>query len=339
MRTETIPAAASPQPGSRAPRGLGALAGLLACGAALGVAELVAGVVGAQASPLVAVGGSAIDATPEWLKEFAIRTFGERDKLVLLAGIAAVLAGFAAAVGLLAGAVALTVLIRAVLPGTAPTRKVSPSAAPSREPRARAPFSGPAPGSDLSTAGVGVDRRQFLVTGVVAAGGPVGAGRVLGGRSDVGASRAGVAIPRPASAAGALAEEAAIDVPGLSSFFTPSKDFYRVDTALVVPRVAAEDWRLRVHGRVERELTLDFTQLLARPLIERDITLSCVSNEVGGRYVGTARWVGVPLRDLLKRPGCGREPTSSFPDRPTGSPSGSPPRPCSTDATPCWPWP
>ena len=102
MRTDTVPAAASPRPGSRAPRGLGAVAGLLACGAALGVAELAAGVVGAQASPLVAVGGSAIDATPEWLKEFAIRTFGERDKLVLLAGIAAVLAGFAAAVGLLA---------------------------------------------------------------------------------------------------------------------------------------------------------------------------------------------------------------------------------------------
>jgi hypothetical protein len=84
MRTETVPAAASPRPGSRAPRGLGALAGLLACGAALGVAELAAGVVGAQTSPLVAVGGSAIDATPEWLKDFAVRTFGERDKLVLL---------------------------------------------------------------------------------------------------------------------------------------------------------------------------------------------------------------------------------------------------------------
>jgi hypothetical protein len=84
MRTETVPAAASPRPGSRAPRGLGALAGLLACGTALGVAELAAGIAGAQTSPLVAVGGSAIDATPEWLKDFAVRTFGERDKLVLL---------------------------------------------------------------------------------------------------------------------------------------------------------------------------------------------------------------------------------------------------------------
>ncbi|HEX7148381.1 MAG TPA: molybdopterin-binding oxidoreductase, partial [Actinomycetota bacterium] len=102
MRIETTPTASGPRPGSRGRRGSGALAGLLACGAALGVAELLAGVVGGQASPLVAVGGAAIDATPEWLKELAIRTFGERDKLVLLAGMAVVLAGFAVAVGLLA---------------------------------------------------------------------------------------------------------------------------------------------------------------------------------------------------------------------------------------------
>jgi hypothetical protein len=102
MRTETTATASGPRPGSRGQRGIGALAGLLACGAALGVAELLAGVVGGQASPLVAVGGAAIDATPEWLKELAIRTFGARDKLVLLAGMTVVLAGLAVAVGLLA---------------------------------------------------------------------------------------------------------------------------------------------------------------------------------------------------------------------------------------------
>ena len=338
MRTETVPAATSPRPGSRAPRGLGALAGLLACGAALGVAELAAGVVGPEASPLVAVGGAAIDATPEWLKELAIRAFGERDKLVLLAGIAAVLAGFAVAVGLLAtrrprlglagvavfGAVGAAAALSR--PGAAPIDAL-PSLAGALAGAAalmaliRPLLSDPVPGLDprwgsvtdlggersgLSTAGVGVDRRRFLVTGALVAGGAVVAGvggRALGGRSDVSASRAAVSIPAPASAAKPLAEGAAIDLPGLSSFYTPNRDFYRVDTALVVPRIAAEDWRLRVHGRVERELALDFSQLLARPLIERDITLSCVSNEVGGRYVGTARWVGVPLRDLLEEAG------------------------------------
>ena len=162
-----------------------------------------------------------------------------------------------------------------------------------------------------------------------------GAGAAVGRRRLPGRGR----HPGPASAAGPLAEGAAIELPGLSSFYTPNRDFYRVDTALVVPRIAAEDWRLRVHGRVERELALDFGQLLARPLIERDITLSCVSNEVGGRYVGTARWVGVPLADLLGRPGCEPGPTSSCPGRPTGSPSAPRPPPCSTAATPCWPWP
>jgi DMSO/TMAO reductase YedYZ molybdopterin-dependent catalytic subunit len=148
-----------------------------------------------------------------------------------------------------------------------------------------------------------VDRRRFLVTAAAVAGGAVVAGaggRALGRRSDVGASRAAVRIPGPASGAGALTQGAALDLPGLSSFYTPNREFYRVDTALVVPRITAEDWRLRVHGRVDRELELDFGQLLARPLIERDITLSCVSNEVGGRYVGTARWVGVPLAELLQ---------------------------------------
>ena len=102
MRTEPVPTATSSRPGGPGRGGWGALAGLLGCGAALGAAELLAGLVGGQASPLVAVGGAAVDATPEWLKELAIRTFGERDKLVLLSGIAVVLAALAAAVGLLA---------------------------------------------------------------------------------------------------------------------------------------------------------------------------------------------------------------------------------------------
>ena len=322
MRTETIPAAPGPRPGSRGRRGRGArrgaLAGLLACGAALGAAELLAGVVGGQSSPLVAVGGAAIDATPEWLKEFAIRTFGERDKLALLAGIAAVLAGFAVAVGLLAvrrprlglagvallgaaGAAAALTRPGAGLLDALPSLAGAVAGSAALLALVRAPAEAEAPPT-----GAGVDRRRFLLTGALVAGGAVAAGaggRVLGRRSDVTASRAAVAIPAPASAAGALAEGAAVELPGLSSFYTPNRDFYRVDTALVVPRIAAGDWRLRVHGRVRRELELDFRQLLARPLMERDITLSCVSNEVGGGYVGTARWTGVPLADLLREAG------------------------------------
>jgi DMSO/TMAO reductase YedYZ molybdopterin-dependent catalytic subunit len=149
------------------------------------------------------------------------------------------------------------------------------------------------------------DRRRFLLTGAAGAVAAIlagGIGAVLARRSRAEASRADVRIPPPVDAASSVP---GVDrsVPGLSPFFTPNEEFYRVDTALLVPGLEAEDWRLRVHGMVERELTLGYRELLARPLIERDITLACVSNPVGGPYVGNARWIGVPLRDLLEELG------------------------------------
>ncbi|HYN95339.1 MAG TPA: molybdopterin-dependent oxidoreductase, partial [Pilimelia sp.] len=87
---------------------------------------------------------------------------------------------------------------------------------------------------------------------------------------------------------------------------TANADFYRVDTALTVPRIDAASWRLRITGMVDRPLELSFAELLARPLMERDITLNCVSNEVGGPYIGTARWLGAPLAPLLRAAGVRR---------------------------------
>ena len=71
------------------------------------------------------------------------------------------------------------------------------------------------------------------------------------------------------------------------------------------------DWRLRVHGMVDREVELDFAAAAgAADLVERDVTLTCVSNEVGGDLVGNARWLGVPLADLLDEAGvAARTPT------------------------------
>lgn len=113
------------------------------------------------------------------------------------------------------------------------------------------------------------------------------------------------ALPVPAGAD--------LRVPGLSPFLTPDRDFYRVDTALVVPRVNADTWRLRIHGEgVARPLDLDLRELLDRPLVEHDITLTCVSNEVGGPYAGNARWLGVRLADLLREAGV-RPPSQGGP--------------------------
>jgi DMSO/TMAO reductase YedYZ molybdopterin-dependent catalytic subunit len=94
-----------------------------------------------------------------------------------------------------------------------------------------------------------------------------------------------------------------LKVDGLSPFMTSNKEFYRVDTALIVPQLSTTDWQLKIHGMVNQPMEIDFPTLLQRNLIERDITLTCVSNEVGGQYVGTARWLGARLADLLDEAG------------------------------------
>ncbi len=94
-----------------------------------------------------------------------------------------------------------------------------------------------------------------------------------------------------------------VDVGGMPPFITPNAEFYRIDTALQVPAVPVDDYRLRVTGMVDRPLEFSFEQIQAMTLVESDITLTCVSNEVGGRLVGNARWLGVPLADVLSQAG------------------------------------
>ncbi|MBY8886733.1 molybdopterin-dependent oxidoreductase [Streptomyces sp. PTM05] len=155
----------------------------------------------------------------------------------------------------------------------------------------------------------GFDRRGFLLAAGAAAAASAGTGllgRSLNAHSgaQATASRAAVRLPAPASPAAPVPAGADLRLPGLSRFLTPDGSFYRVDTALVVPRVDATTWRLRVHGKgIAGELDLSYDDLLRRDLIERDITLTCVSNEVGGPYVGNARWIGVRLADILREAG------------------------------------
>jgi DMSO/TMAO reductase YedYZ molybdopterin-dependent catalytic subunit len=130
---------------------------------------------------------------------------------------------------------------------------------------------------------------------VVAEGGALAVTRARGGAA--GRSRAAIKLPAATDPAQPLPAGAG---PG---FTTPAGTFYRVDTALTVPRIDPSSWRLRIHGMVGHEAELSLDDLLKRPLIERDITLNCVSNEVGGPYIGTARWLGVPLGPLLRELG------------------------------------
>ena len=123
------------------------------------------------------------------------------------------------------------------------------------------------------------------------------------GGSAAAAARGDVTLPKPATAAPSLASGTSFDVPGISPFLTSNREFYRVDTALSVPDVPIDGFTLRIHGMVDREIELSYEDLLKRRMIERRITLTCVSNPVGGKYLGNATWLGIPVRDLLKEAG------------------------------------
>ena len=119
-------------------------------------------------------------------------------------------------------------------------------------------------------------------------------------RAEVTAQLAGATYAERAAQAPAAA---AFPQLGTPTYLTSNADFYRIDTALRIPTLSAADWQLRVHGMVERELTLSFADLVGRPLVERPITLTCVSNPVGGDLISTANFIGVPLRDILLEAG------------------------------------
>ncbi|MFI9150637.1 molybdopterin-dependent oxidoreductase [Streptomyces sp. NPDC053367] len=319
------------------------MSGVLAGFTALAVAELVAAAVRPQSSPVIAVGGVSIDATPAAVKDWAIRRFGTDDKLVLQLGIVAVLAVLALVLGALALRLrrlgAAGVLLFGAVGAAAAVGRPDSSSLTDALPSVVGAVAGAlllyvlvgrltavrrssASVSDLAAqeAGDGVpasegwDRRGFVLAAAsaAAASAAVGAaGRSLNASrgQDAIASRERLLLPSPGSPAKPVPRRAGLRVPGLSAFVTPNADFYRVDTALVVPKVDASSWRLRIHGKgVQRPGTYSFDALLRRELIERNITLTCVSNEVGGPYVGNARWIGVRLADLLAE--CGIKPPS-----------------------------
>jgi DMSO/TMAO reductase YedYZ molybdopterin-dependent catalytic subunit len=279
----------------------------------------VAAIVAPPASPVFAVGAAFIDVTPEWLKSFAIATFGENDKVVLLAGVAGVLALVAVGIGVLAlrhlgvaaGAIAVLGAVGALAaltrPGMGITALVPATAGAGagiaalvllvRSVAPRVPSSG-ASGEPT--------RRRFLVAaGSVAflAATTGGLGALLVERRATAAASAQRPLPEPDEPPLPAQPSADLGLTGIAPFFTPNDRFYRVDTALQVPVLAAADWRLRIHGMVDVEVELTFDDLLEYPVVERDITLTCVSNEVGGGLAGNARWTGVRLADVLASAG------------------------------------
>lgn len=211
--------------------------------------------------------------------------------------------------GAAAAAVALTYLVRAASPAPRPAGgAVSRPAPATAADGSTAPA--PAPPGGGGTAAGQPDRRRFLITGslaLAAAGlGAVGGRAVSGSSRLVTKAQSSVRFPAPAHPAPALRGGADLHVPGLGPFLTPNSTFYRVDTALILPQVPPASWRLRIHGMVQREITLTYHELLHLPLTESYTTLTCVSNPVGGPYIGNARWLGASLASLLRRAGIRR---------------------------------
>ena len=310
----------------------GALTGVLTAAVALGVAELAAAIIGPNSAPVIAVGDVAINLTPIPVKEFAIAHFGSHDKEALLGGIVVVLLAVAVGIGIaavrrigygLAGLAVFAVIGAAAaihLPGASFTDVIPTLAGVIvaagalivlvRAVRPAIPAAGAGPGSGLaSESGLAVstpDRRRFLVAGAGAAAVAVvagGGGDKLLGRFSIASSRAQVRLPVPAVRAAAVPAGTALNVPGLTPFFTDNASFYRVDTDLVLPQVSPSSWTLKIDGMVDHELEFSYAELLKMPMTETDITLVCVSNQVGGSYNGNARWLGVPVADVLRRAG------------------------------------
>lgn len=300
-----------------------ALAGIVAAAALLAVAELLAALFARSASPVLAVGSFIVDIVPRPLKELAITLFGESDKIALLVGVGLGAAVAAAVAGVLehrfrfVGAVLLG--IGGILATAAIITRAGAGALSWLPPvvgtvvgvavlvlaigRLKR-WMGAARDRDVETAGT--DRRQFLLfTGLTALGAVVvGVGaRVLNATtSSVAAARDALRLPS-ARRTVTVPDGANWEIEGLSPIITPNSDFYRVDTALTVPNVDPTTWRLQIDGMVDTPIELSFDDLVNRGLDEYGVTLTCVSNEVGGDLVGNAIWTGVPIRDILRMAG------------------------------------
>ncbi|QUD84500.1 molybdopterin-dependent oxidoreductase [Gordonia polyisoprenivorans] len=310
--------------------------GVLSVGVGLVAGELIAALAVAPASPVGVVGAQLIDHTPSAIREWAIDTFGTSDKTALLSGIAAAVVVLAAIAGILqfrrpptgAAVIGAFGLVGAACAVTRPTgtalyavpslcagvigivvlvvlsrRAIGSRRGPEPEPPEP---EHPVPEDAQPVATVGWSRRRFVaVSGgiavLIAASGY--AARRIAATGGAVAERMGLRLPAVRDVAAPITPSMGVQLPGATPFLTSAADFYRIDTALAVPQLTTRQWRLRIHGMVARELTLDWEDLMAMPARERVVTLTCVSNEVGGDLAGNARWLGYPMAEILARVG------------------------------------
>lgn len=307
-----------------------AVGGVLAAAAAMGAGHLVAAFVAPSASPVASIGARVIDATPTPVKEWAVATLGTFDKPVLLGAVIGVTLALTALVGAVARrqhqvALLLVGVLGAIAAWSASARSSAgpldalpgivagvvgmlalhwlATRADTLVSAETAPPPGPGSGGTAYAPGrpATPGRRSFVrgATGIGA--GAVGAA-VLGEILPTGPGNASppVALPSARTPLPPLATGLEGTVPGISPLRTPTADFYRIDTALTIPRIDASTWKLTIDGRVPTPVSLSLDDLTAMDVIDSDVTINCVSNEVGGPYIGSTRWTGVLVRDVLR---------------------------------------
>ncbi|WP_310050943.1 molybdopterin-dependent oxidoreductase [Arthrobacter ginsengisoli] len=284
-------------------------------------------------SPVTAVGGAVIDVVPPGVKDWAISLFGTADKVALLGGMGLAIAALAALSGIVelrrrfAGVAVIALFGVAGLVAVLGRAELTANAIPAPllaavvgmillrwlvgrledwQTEAGQPPAGPGPDAGAAESAAPPappSRRRFFLalggTAAVAVVAGVLAATFRGAAAVVSELRSKLALPVPASPAPPIPAGAEVRLDGVGPLVTPNRDFYRIDTALRVPVVDPDQWTLTVTGLVEREISLDFAALLTKPLIERHVTIACVSNEVGGDLIGNARWLGWPVRELL----------------------------------------
>jgi len=291
-------------------------AGAVSAGLALGLTELVAGITELVPSAIASVGGVVIDISPRFVKELAISIFGTADKGVLAIGTAVVgvLIGWFVGRATLRrpwvawaafGAFALLGILAAAdgVGGNLPLTILAISGAALIGALALRSMLRESPTDGLAA---NDSRRRFLTqaagAGVAAAIAGLGGRQLIIARSEevrqsvtLPAADLSVPMPPPESQFAAIAD--------LTPIVASNDEFYRIDTALVVPRPDPETWRLRITGMVDNELSFSLDDLTNMVLYEEYVTIACVSNEVGGDLIGNAKWTGVKLTDLLDAAG------------------------------------
>ncbi len=337
MTTTPTTAPASGAASSRSADVAAFIAGGLAAALGIAIGELMAGLIPGAPSLVIAIGDTVIENQPPGAKELIVELFGSNNKLALNVGIIAAAIfiagllgvagrrswtvpvvgfGIAGAAGLLAALTrplveplwAVITLVLAIFVALVALRLMLAATRPawSDGPSSATITPAPIPGATPSEGDMpDWDRRRFLQIGGGVAVGAVVLGAV--GRnlltSRPGGAAVGVELPTASAPLPATPVGASLDVAGITPIVVPNDKFYRIDTALVSPRVNADTWELRVTGLVDREVTLTYDDLQSMPLFEQYVTIACVSNKVGDRLVGNALWTGVDLREVLDMAG------------------------------------